>query len=206
MRRYAIIGLILTLSAGLPGLAAAQQLFDFNGQADVPEQVGHSLTLVSRVYDPSPGEAPLPLDFEHYEYTLVVQDLVLAYDGRTQMYTNGRISLYRDAGSPSNYMDGGTFTDGSVVLSGELGIFYRTMFPEFGLGSGRGTVDWTGGSELNEFAPQDQDEWPFLTGISRRARQVLGDYDENWDGKVEPRTPVVPNSRATWSGIKALYR
>ena len=68
---------IVTVAFLLPGAAMAQQLFDFYGMALLPANVGGTATMYSVVRDASPAATPLPLDFDNFEYTLVVTDLHL---------------------------------------------------------------------------------------------------------------------------------
>lgn len=198
---------IVTIAAALAfaSPAAAQQIFDFNGQATVPGAVGGTLDMNSVVYDPAPASTPLPLSFGAYQYTLVVRDLTLNLDGVTQAYSGGMIAIYEDASTPADPADPATYTDGVLVLGGVITSLNRTLFPGSLIGSISGFVDWTGGRDLDEFAPEDQDGWPLLSGFSVRAQNVAPGYDENWDGKTEPTQLVVENREMSWAQVKALY-
>ena len=55
--------LIVAISITGPAAVQAQQLFDFNGQTNLPVMVGGSLTMYSEMFDPSPAVTPIPLDF-----------------------------------------------------------------------------------------------------------------------------------------------
>ncbi len=199
--RFAILLSVLLL---LAVQAPAQQLFDFLGQAVVPAAPGGSLSMFGILNDPSPATTPLPLDFASYQYTLVVTGLVLVADGQTQQYAGGSIALYRDATTPADYAAAATFTDGEAILAGEVTSLQRTMFTAT-LGTVSGNVDWTGGTRLDEIAPQDRTGWPLLSGISRQSWNIEPGYDEQWDGKVEPTEPIVAGETVSWSLIKSLY-
>lgn len=200
---------ILMLSAvalvlALPALATAQQLFDFDGQALIPGSVGGTLDMLSVVRDPAPATTPLPLDFANFEYTLVITGLTLVAAGSPQDYAGGTITIYEDNATTADYGNPATFTDGTAILVGTFDALYRTMFTST-LGSAQGTVDWTGGTMVGEFAPADRLDWPFVTGISRRASDVEPGYDEAWDGKVEPFEPVVATPSSSWGEVKTRY-
>lgn len=184
--------------------ASAQQLFDFLGQADVPDQVGGTLSLYSIMPEVSaPIETPLPLDFANFQYTLVVTGLVLDADGSVQTYSGGTITIYEDAGTAADYANLGTFTDGTALLVGNVTLLTRQMFTST-IGTVSGNVDWTGGTQLDEFAPADQLGWTFLSGVN--ARDFEPGFDEVWDGKVEPQGPIVEVQESTWGALKALMR
>jgi len=187
--------------------ASAQQLFDFLGQADVPDQVGGTLSMYSIMPEVSPPVVPpLPLDFDNFEYTLVVTGLVLDDLGAgtypIQVYSGGTIAIFEDAATAADYANTGTFTDGTAILVGNVIMLTRQVFTS--VGSVGGTVDWTGGSRLDDIAPVDQLGWAFLSGLNRNNAEP--DFDEQWDGKVEPQGPIVETQKATWGSFKALLR
>ena len=204
--RITLLALALVLIA-VP--ASAQQLFDFLGQAVVPDQVGGMLSMDSVVRDPAPGTTPLPLDFANYEYTMVISNLELVSGDGTptapQNYMNGTLTLFEDNSTAADYSNPATFSDGTALLIGNITTLNRTMYTTT-LGAASGWVDWVGGSELNEIAPVDQIGWPFLTGISARASVIEPGYDEQWDGKCEPEEPIVDVTPMSWGSVKALMR
>jgi hypothetical protein len=203
MRTRILVLAVMALLIALPTLAAAQQLFDFLGQANVPVVVGNNLTMYSVVRDPAPGTTPIPLDFDNYEYTLVITDLRLDVDGVPQLYSGGTITLYEDAATPADYTNPATFVDGTAILSGTVNSMSRQMYTAT-LGSATGTVDWTGGTRIGEFAASERINWPLVVGISRRASDIQPGYDEAWDGKVEPREPIAVGEQS-WGALKGKY-
>ncbi len=170
----------------------------------MPGAVGGTLSMNSVVFDAPPATTPIPLDFVNFQYTIVIDGLVLDVDGMTQVYSGGTFTLYEDAATAADYANGATFADGTAILSGVITSLNRTMFTAT-LGTLNGFVDWTGGTRLNDIAPLDQLGWPILSGISRRAADVQPGYDENWDGKVEPTQPIVGNESLSWSELKKLF-
>ena len=71
------------------------------------------------------------------------------------------------------------------------------------IGTVSGTVDWTGGTRLNEIAPADQSGWAILSGTN--GNNALPGYDDAWDGKVEPESPVVANERTSLGTLKSRF-
>ena len=204
MRLLLPLMLILALVVVQP--ADAQQLFDFNGQALIPAVLGGTLSMYSVVFDGGGAiPTPLPLDFANFQYTIVITSLPLLVDGFTQNYAGGSIVLYEDNATVADYTNPATFTDGTPILSGTFQNLSRTIFfPVSGTGSASGLVDWTGGTRLGEIAPADQIGWAFVTGISGGSTVEPG-YDENWDGKVEPQEPIVPNQADSFGQVKSRF-
>ncbi len=204
MKKLMMIMLVVGVAGALPLAASAQQLFDFNGQALLPSSVGGSLTMYSEVFDALPITTPIPLDFANYQFTLVVTDLVLDADGMTQMYSGGTVTLYQDATTAADFASVSTFTDGVAILVGDIPNLSRTLFPT-GIGSLAGVVNWVGGSRLDDIAPEDQANWAILSGINNGVNSALPGFDEMWDGKVEPRNPIVEDKASSFGSVKALF-
>ena len=204
MKKPIIITLLLAQVA-LAGAASAVQLFDFDAQAVLPDLPGGTAAAYGRIVNGDAVATPLPLDFANYEYTIVVTDLTLVTSGATSMFGGGTVAIFQDDATAADWADPSSFSDGVAILTGTLGSFQHTMFTAT-LGSGYGSVDWTGGSMLDSLAPADQVGWPFLTAVSRATSLVEAGYTEQWDGKVEPLGDVVPADDTSWSGVKALFR
>lgn len=200
--------MILTVAAStlaLAGTAAATQLFDFNAQAVMPADVGGSAEVYGVIVNGDAVDTPLPLDFDGYEYTIVITGLTLDATGSPDLFSGGAIAIYEDAGTPADYADPASFTDGAVVLSGVVTEFEHAVLIG-SVGNGQGTVDWTGGSRLDDLAVEDQNGWPLLTSTNSSAAYVEPGYTMLWDGKVEPSEEVVSTQETSLSNIKALYR
>jgi hypothetical protein len=191
---------VLVLAIAAP--VSAQQLFDFNGQADLPAGVGGTLSMYSVVFDAPPATTPLPLDFVNFEYTLVISGLTLDVDGASQQYSGGFIALYEDNGTAADFNNQATFTDGTAILTGSIPSLSRSVLIG-AIGTVSGTVDWTGGTRLNEFAPADQVGWSILSGTN--SNNALPGYDDAWDGKVEPESPVISTEQSTWGSLKGRF-
>jgi hypothetical protein len=187
----------------LAGPVMAVQMFDFSAQAIVPSMVGDNAEVYGIIQDGV--ETPLPLDFANYQYTIVITGLTLDFIGATSEFSGGMIAIYRDDATPADYANAATFMDGTPILSGMVTTLMHTMFFPT-VGSASGMVNWTGGTRLNEIAPEDQVDWPILTSISRSSFYVEPGYTEMWDGKVEPSTDIVDTEDKSLSGVKAQYR
>ncbi len=208
-----LLGLSCLLLIAMPQLASAQpQAFDFLGQAMIPATVGGSLSMYSTVQEGSSTVVPpLPLDFINFDYTIVVTDLVLDTDGTVQYYSNGAIALYEDNGTVADYANLATFTDGTPILTGVITTLSRSVttaiFPPFATTiTINGTVDWTGGTRLNEMAPADQLNWSFLSAGNNDPADVMPGFTEQWDGKVEPKEPIVGSDDSSFGDLKAGYQ
>jgi hypothetical protein len=204
MKKTTIMLLLLGLTA-FAATASAVQMFDFDAQAVMPAGTGSAATVYGRIVNGAAVATPLPLDFAQYEYTIVVTGLIQDTTGATSLFSGGVVAIYQDDATAAVWATPSTFSDGTVVLSGTLAAFQRTMLTAT-LGSGAGLVDWTGGTMLNQLAPADQTGWPFLTAVSRAVSQVQPGFSERWDGKVEPREEVVSSEQRSWSELKAAFR
>lgn len=201
MRKTLVLAaLLIGLVAG-PQTASAQQFFDFFGQAILPANVGETLTVRAVVLDGAPAvETPLPLDFANFQYTIVIEGTVYdALVGGAQLYSGGTIALYEDAATPAEYASPATFTDGTAILSGTVVSLSRSQI--LSLVSVVGTVDWTGGSQIDLLAPPDRLDWGLFSGVDTATADP--GYSETWDGKVEPRDPVVGLDDASWGNLKS---
>jgi len=198
-----------TLMAGvlvaLPLAAGAQQLFDFTGQSLISNYVGGSAGMFGEVFDPAPATTPIPLDFAHNQYTVVVLATIAGISPFSRSFSGGTITIYEDAGTAADYTNPATFSDGTAILLGNLKNFSQFL-PPAGPGSVSGLVDWTGGSRLDDIAPGDQSDWAFLSGSSPDSGLLEPGYDEVWDGKVEPQEPIVADEASAFGSVKALFR
>lgn len=197
----AIVGIVST-----PGLSAAQQLFDFTGQALQPASVGGDLTAYLFLTNDGLIDTPIPLDYGTYEYTIVVTGLTLdLINGNSRDYSGGTIVLYEDNATAADLTNPATFSDGTALLSGDVTTFVWSMFFT-DIASGLGDVNWTGGTRIDDIAPPDRLGWPMVVSISTRATNVEPGYDERWNGKVEPLEPVVSGGESSVSDLKTRHR
>ncbi len=186
----------------LPVLAGAGQLFDFAGQAVVPETVGDQI-VVRCVLNETVDPTPLPLDFASYEYTLVLTAQLDSLTAFSRYFGTGTIALYEDAGTPADPAAPETYTDGTLLLGGDLLGLTRNAYPT-GIGSGTAHVDWNEGSRLDTFPEGDRYDWTLLISLDSTTGVAAG-YDEVWEGTLEPASEITPAESLTWSELKSLY-
>ena len=183
--------------------AADPPNFDFNGYAIIPSGVGGTLTLRSVLTNNGVVPTPIPLDFTTQQHTVVVTGTLGG--GSPQPYS-GTVLVYSDdkgSGTAADYGSPGTFTDGTLVLSGVFDTTLLRYTFTATLGSYIGKVDWTGGSRLGELTVTQ--DWPFGGGWSRRSGLgIPPGYSENWDGKIDFNNVAV--EQKSWDQIKELYR
>jgi hypothetical protein len=197
-----LLAATLVLGAGT-SLAQDPQFFDFNAQTLLPAMVGEDLTMYGEVVNNGQVPTPIPLDFANFQYTIVVTGLTWDADGFTQQYSGGAVVIYEDDATPADYANPATFIDGTAILSGTVTSLSRTMFTA-STGNVVGLVDWTGGTRIGELSAQERLGWDFLSGISNRSTVTEPGYDENWDGKVEPATPIAVDA-TSWGRVKAEF-
>jgi len=204
MRNRITTTLLLAALALVPALAAADQVFDFDGVTVTPAAPGEQLVASCVVKDVLPPlTTPIPLDFAAHEYTLVVTAVLDSATAYTQYFSSGTVALYEDDATPADPADPSTYTDGTVLLSGELDHLVRNLFPT-GLGSGSGSLDWTGGERLGTFPEADRYGWTLLFTLDAGVDRAVG-FDETWEGTLAPATEIVAAEELTWSELKALY-
>ena len=178
--------------------------FDFYGYAQVSDVLGSTLTLRSVLTNNGVVPTPIALDFTNNQYTLVAGGTLASIVGVARNYTMASVAMYEDpiaGGTAADYSAPGTFTDGTLILSGTFdGFLVRNRFSAT-LGNFIGSVDFTGGTRLGDLTtPQD---WPFGGGWSRSVMIPTG-YQEAWDGKID--LAAVSVQPETWQGVKGLYR
>ena len=197
----------LALAALFASAAAATDPpnFDFNGYAQIPANLGGTLTLRSVLTNNGVVPTPIPLNFTLNQYTLVVTGTLASVSGINQDYTPASIALYEDAiggGTAANYANGLTFTDGTAILTGAFTPALRRITFTPSLGSYIGTVNFSGGTQLAALGGLVN--WPFGGGWSRSIGGIPAGYQENWDGKID--LGAVGVETRTWDGVKRLYR
>jgi hypothetical protein len=185
--------------------AADPPNFDFNGYAIVPTTVGGILTMRSVLTNNGVVPTPISLDFANNQYTLVVIGTLASAAGIAQYYSPATIEIWEDpiaGGTAADYANAGTFTDGTLILSGAFdGNLIRNTFTP-NLGNFVGGVDFSGGSRLGDLVtPQD---WPFGGGWSRSVTTIPAGYDEQWDGKIDIAPVAVEDQ--TWGGVKEIFK
>lgn len=159
------------------------------------------------------------------EYTFVAYGLISqgttvigppAFQIYTTLYTGGTFELYEDlspdavfAPNPPNAQVPSTFTDGTLLLSGQFTSFQTVSnnFTSFNVGNIEGNINWTGGTLVNRLSGPNGSPCPglFTGGSTWYPAVMIPGYVFRHDGKIDLQCPV-GTSRSTWGRIKTLYR
>jgi hypothetical protein len=207
-----LLAVCVLLLIAVPQFAQAEtQAFDFLGQADLPTMVGGTLSMYSVIQEGSGIIVPpIPLDFDNYDYTVVITGLVLDVDGILQQYSGGTVTIYEIANGAADYANLSTFTTGTAILVGDLVSMTRSdvtqSFPPFLRAiTINGDLDWTSGTRLDDMAPADQVGWGLFASGNQDAANVEPGFDEQWDGKIELDRLIVPSEPKTMGELKAGF-
>ncbi len=163
--------------------------------------------------------APLVSDTSLNQYTYVISGMQVnsvQTFGSFQLitYTSGTISLYQDAKSsgtpavfapnPPNAQAPGSFTDGTLYLTGTLTGFQFVRNTVNGSGSYEAACVFDGGSNLSNIPPSDRTGWTFA-GSTTNALNIPPGYAHQIDGQ---NFITIPTSAAagSWGALKRRYR
>lgn len=149
------------------------------------------------------------------EYTAVVSLQVLSYLGGFNQAVffkpAGSVVIYEDATPDANFLNAGTFTDGTLILTGQANNVAGTRLDISNLPwSVSGQISLTGGAGygnllacqagliLNDFMAWKLPNGAPLPGIPTGYKES---YDAEW--KCSETTSV---ENSTWGNVKGLYR
>jgi len=131
-------------------------------------------------------------------------------------YTGGTIEVYED-GTPDAVFDPNppnanvpsTFTDGTLILSGNLSNFNtqtNTITPHQ-TGNAEGNITWTGGTLIGLLSNGVGGTCPalFTGGLTWSPDVNIPGYLFRHDGKIDDECPT-PTTPSSWGRIKTLYR
>jgi len=170
---------------------------------------------------------PLIVDLDNYQYTWVMEGLVLddSYvEGGIEyyFYSGGTLKIYEDTVQPWNAVysdancqapdwvgyisDASTFQDGEMILMGEFLSLTRTFYTDYGFGDYDGELDLVGGTQLSEIPVEYQNGWTFGGTTDQPWACVPEDYEHRWDGQLFLTYDPTTTEASTWSGIKSFYR
>ena len=122
--------------------------------------------------------------------------------GGDQFYSGGTISLYEDDSTPADYANPATFSDGTALLSGTFTVLNRSDAAVVGAGQRLRRLDrW----EPDRRSGSGGSHGLGLLRVRASAAEAMAGYDENWDGKVEPREPVVSTDSKSFGGLKTTW-
>ncbi len=155
---------------------------------------------------------PLVADTVNNEYTYQMSGLTVTSNtpvGTYQIitYSVGTLSIYEDdkgTGTPGNYASPGTFSDGTLFLTGTLSGFQIVVNTATQSGSFDATYMATGGSQIGNIPLNQRDGWTFA-GITGNEIDAPPGYYHQVDGQVFLDKPV-PVENTTWGHIKSRSR
>src|SRR4030095_802964 len=199
--------------------------FDYENPDPLPSTylaLGEGYKAVGLVTSVGPLLVP-DYDTDLYEYTFYLFNLTVnarTFDVPSQTLVvgfgdNGRARYYEDfvvGGTPHNYgvnppnaTAPSTFTDGTLVLGGDVDQF--ALFYDFianqGFYSGQMTQDEGLFFDLGYVNPVGG--WTLGGLLGRRNRSIPTGYDNQISGECVLRQPD-PAAHATWGAIKKMYR
>jgi hypothetical protein len=207
----ALLGFVLMTWGSVPLLAQEEIVIHFSGFGLETDGFdfsapGDELQLITHVTSIS-GPLGLPYFPDDYEYTLTVSGLISngeidegAYS--TIVYNLGQVDIYEDAAFNTDWNDPGTFSDGTLWLSGPFFQFSMVLFRDMGMGSFDGQLTLESGSAFGFF-----EEQAYIFGgnlIPPHNPGIPPGYDMSIDGEVWGNA-AVPTESSSLSTIKALY-
>ena len=172
-------------------------------------------------------EPPLIVDLENYQYTWVIEDVVLdsSYTDADIVYcfySGGTFKVYEDRVAPWNAVysddecgtpdwlgtitDPWTFEDGILFLQGDFEHLETTSYTSYQFGDFEGTMDLTGGSGLGDIPELLRNGWTFGGATDQPWACIPEGYDQRWDGQLFLVQDPTSMEAISWSGVKALYR
>jgi hypothetical protein len=220
------------------GSATAQDTdgkeFLFNGYAvyePAPDEVEATMDVYGMLSTVFSVPTPIMLDTDNYEYTIHVDNMVVAtvvdfppppFARRSLTYTGGTLTIYADAiagGTAADYAAPGTFVDGEAILIASVddGFVLNLMDtsvtpPGVYTGSGTGTCDFFAGTQLDALTAAEYywDDWYMhaldVSDDNPPSTPVPAGFDRSMKIKlVTPNDPTAAEE-STWGRIKELYR
>ncbi len=163
--------------------------------------------------------APLVADTTQYQYTYVVSGMTpvsRSFVGPYAIidYSPGTLSIYEDSKSSGTYADygvnppnataPGTFTDGTLFVTGTLTSFRFVVNLTNGTGSYEANYTVTGGSQLANVPLSQRTGWTFA-GSTGNALNIPAGYSHQIDGQNFVPDPVRARG-VSWGALKATYR
>jgi hypothetical protein len=219
MKKVLSLGLVV-LALAIPALASAVTFQGhFSGYSthpvSVPGVFAANEPLTARVILDTTQQDPWWPFVPANEYTAVLNAEVLFYLGGFNQAVGfkpaGSVNIYEDTTPDANFANVGSFTDGTLILTGQVNNMIGTRININGLPwSISGEITMTGGAGygdliacsagliMNDFIAWQQPNGQPLPGIPAGYKES---YDVEW--KCEDTVSVEPN---TWGRVKGLYR
>lgn len=219
---------VLTLGLGVLALAIPAAALADSLQASLSGYSAHPTSVAGVFTANEPVTARVVLDTTQddpwypfdpaKEYTAVLNAVVLSYLGgfsqAVSFKPNGSVAIYEDSTPDADYANAATFTDGTLLLTGQVNNMIGTRVNITGLPwSVSGEITLLGGAgfggligcaaeglslSMNDYIAWQQPNGNPLPGIPAGYKEQ---YDAEW--KCLDTTEVDPR---TWGGVKGLYR
>lgn len=226
MKRFILLLLLSVLI--LPPAAMAQteeELLDFEGfdyedPDNNPAEFGDAgdwYNMFGLVQSANPSF--LVTDFGLNEYTVKFCDLnSLGFTDfgcfRFVNYMPGRLEVWEDSRAAGTAADWGinppnatvpsSFTDGTMLLGGNVNGFSVTLDLCAGTGSASGDIDFDSGTQLGNI-PADATKIYTFSGLTSGVAAIPEGYIHQVTGSIKIEQAVQIND-STWGRMKALYR
>lgn len=227
LRLRVLVPAVLLAALLLAAPAGAAGEFIFYGYAQyVPAKdvVGATMDVYG-IAAPGSIAPPIALDFANYQYTVWVDDMVIAtYSNlptylKSSSFNGGVLRIYEDAkatGTAADYANLATFTDGTLILQASVDDGWSYMLIDgptirdgIFVGSGSGRCDFNGGSRLGELVAGEYylDDWSFLgTPVSDPNPTVPAGFHRVFDVKIVAPNDPTPTEPQSWGQVKGSYR
>jgi hypothetical protein len=222
MKRILSLGLGV-LALAIPALASAQSLqASLSGFSAHPTSApgvfaANEPVTIRVVLDTTQDDPWYPFD-PAQEYTAVVNVVVLFYLGGFSQAVSfkpaGTVAIYEDSTPDADYANSATFTNGTLLLNGQVNNMAGTRVNVAGLPwSISGEITLLGGAgfggligcaaggqslSMNDYIAWELPNGDPIPGIPAGYKE---EYDAEW--KCLDTTPI---QESTWGGVKGLYR
>jgi hypothetical protein len=215
MKAIKALALGLGMATSIPALALAQSasfsgFADHDGPAGGQYLVGGGYEAYLTLDDTQPNPTWYPFNQAFFEYTLVIQTTIDAWQqlaGTIYGVTFGSatFAIYEDAATVAVYSDKSSFTDGNLILSGTvsgMNSVYDTGGFSYDLGGPHIAI--TGGSGIGDVACEDLVGTDFVTINFPISDPRPAGYEEGFDVLWN----CIPTSvdETNWGRVKSLYR
>jgi hypothetical protein len=229
------VALLFATAAVAPAQYGSEFVFDGYSKyiAGTPDAVGSVMEVYGILSTVGGLTYPISLDTANYQYTLYIGNMqVTDYMEETMFpikyitYGGGSIFIYADAiggGSAADYGNLPTFTDGELILQAVINGGYVVALDDFGFptgdgfwkGSGSGTCDFIGGTQLDALMAAEYylENWNVIASVVDDGAGITGGgtvqvpagFHRLFDVKITPPNDPTATESTTWGQVKKLY-
>lgn len=146
-----------------------------------------------------------------FQYTAVIQATVATYVGgflQSVDFQNGAtFKIYEDATTPADWSVPGTFTDGTLILSGGSNDMFGQRVDIFGIPwNVYGTIVFVSGAGIGNLASQCSLGLVMNDFINFQIGTYPPTYEEAYDAEWKCPDIGTAADKPGWGRVKALYR